>query len=76
MSALRKKLHSLIDEIPDQSLPILKPLLTHLATETDDWEVVIEPANAKEAAMIDKIANEFEKDPTSFIPYDRSRYTS
>ena len=34
----------------------------------DYWKPVIEPANPKEAAMIDKRVNEYERDPSSFVP--------
>ena len=65
-AVLRKEIHSIIDVIPDGSLPALRPLLTHLAD--DYWKPVTEPANAKEAAMIDKRVREYEKDPSSFVP--------
>ena len=65
-AALRKELKNIIDEIPEQSLPALKPLLAHLADEY--WKPVIEPASPEEAAMIDKRVREYEKDPSSFVP--------
>ena len=68
-AVLRKEIHSIIDGIPDISLPALKPLLTHLAD--DYWKPVTEPASAKEAAMIDKRVKEYEKDPSSFVPRKR-----
>ena len=63
---LRKEIHSIIDGIPDISLPALKPLLTHLSN--DFWKPVTEPASAAEAKMIDKRVKEYEKDPSSFVP--------
>jgi hypothetical protein len=68
-TVLRKEIHSIIDGIPDISLPALKPLLTHLAD--DYWKPVTEPASAKEAAMIDKRVKEYEKDPSSFVSRKR-----
>jgi len=68
-AVLRKEIHSIIDEIPDQSLSALKPLLTHLAD--DYWKPVIEPASPEEAAMIDERVREYEKDPSSFVPFKK-----
>jgi len=68
-TVLRKELHNIIDAIPDRSLPALKPLLTHLAD--DYWKPVIEPASPKEAARIDKRFREYEKDPSSFVPWKK-----
>ena len=68
-TVLRKEIHSIIDEMPDQTLSVLKPLLTHL---TDSyWKPVIEPASPEEAAMIDERMKDYEKDPSSFIPLSR-----
>ncbi|MCL2186661.1 MAG: hypothetical protein FWB86_12545 [Treponema sp.] len=66
---LRKEIHSIIDAIPDQSLPAIKPLLTHLAY--DYWKPVVEAANPEEIAMIDEGMEEYRKNPKSFIPLDR-----
>jgi len=63
---LRKELHNIIDVIPARSLPVLKPLLTHLAD--DYWKPVIEPASPSERKMIDKRVKEYEKNPSSFVP--------
>jgi hypothetical protein len=65
---LRKEIHSIIDDIPEQSLPALKPLLAHLADEY--WKPVIEPANAEECAMIDEGMEEYRKNPDSFVSLD------
>jgi len=64
-SVLRKEIHSIIDGIPDISLPALKPLLSHLAD--DYWKPVTESASAEEAAMIDERVKEYEKDPSCFV---------
>ena len=66
-TALRQKIHSIIDEIPDRSLSVLEPLLEHLANEVEDWEPVIEVASPEEAAMIDERMKDWQKDPSSFV---------
>ena len=77
LTALRKEIHVLIDDISDHHLSALKPLLVHLADE-DDWDEeeawVVEPANEEEVAMIKEGMREYKKDPSSFIPFDRARY--
>ena len=64
-AVLRKELHTMIDTIPDRSLPAVKPLLAYIAD--DYWKPVTEPASPEEAAMIDKRVREYEKDPSSFV---------
>ena len=54
-AVLRNEIHDIIDAIPEQSLPAIKPLLTHLAY--DYWKPVIEAASPEEIAMIDKYMN-------------------
>jgi hypothetical protein len=63
---LRKELHTMIDTIPDRSLPAIKPLLTFLAE--DYWNPVIEPASPEEKAMIEERMKDYEKDPSCFVP--------
>ena len=70
-AVLRKELHDIIDVVPDQSLPAIKPLLAFLAE--DYWKPVIEPASPEEAAMIDERVREYEKDPSSFKPWRKAR---
>jgi hypothetical protein len=65
-TVLRKKLHAMIDTIPDRSLPAIKPLLTFLAE--DYWNPVIEPASPGEKAMIEDRMKDYEKDPSCFVP--------
>ena len=55
--------------IPDRSLPAIKPLLTYIAD--DYWKPVIEPASPKEIAMCDERMKDYEKDPSSFVPFKR-----
>ena len=72
-AVLRKEIHSIIDVIPDQSLSALKPLLTHLAD--DYWKPVIEPASPKEMAMVTERMEDYEKDPSSFVPFKKRKVT-
>jgi hypothetical protein len=64
-TVLRKELHTMIDIMPDRSLPAIKPLLTYLAD--DYWKPVIEPASPQEIAMIEERMKDYEADPSSFI---------
>jgi hypothetical protein len=64
---LRKELHTIIDAIPDRSLPAIKPLLTFLAE--DYWNPVIESASPEEKAMIEERMKDYEKDPSCFVPF-------
>ena len=65
-SVLRKEIHSIIDNMPDRSLPALKPLLDFIAE--DYWEPIIEPASPEEIAMAEERIRDYEKDPSSFVP--------
>jgi len=51
-AVLRKELQAIIDEMPDGSLPAVKPLLTYLVN--DYWKPVTEPASQEEIAMIEE----------------------
>jgi len=64
-AVLRKELHTIIDTMPEPSLPAVKPLLSYIAD--DYWKPVIEPASPEEIAMVDKRMKDYEKDPSSFI---------
>jgi len=68
-AVLRKELHTMIDTIPEQSLPVIKPLLNFLSN--DYWKPVIEPANSEEIEMINERMKDYEKDPSSFKPLRR-----
>ena len=67
-AVLRKEIHGIIDVMPDQSLPAIKPLLSHLAY--DYWKPVVEAANPEEIAMIDKGMEDYRKNPESFVPLE------
>ena len=64
----RKELHTMIDTLPEQSLPVIIPLLNFLSN--DYWKPVIEPATPEEIEMIDERMQEYERDPTCFAPLD------
>jgi hypothetical protein len=68
-AVLRKEIHGIIDVIPDGSLQVLKPLLAHLAD--DYWKPVIEPASPEEIAMCDERMKDYERDPSSFVPFKK-----
>jgi hypothetical protein len=70
-AVLRKELINIINVIPDRDLPALKPLLVHLAE--DYWKPVIEPASKKEIAMVNKRMNDYEKNPSSFVPLRKKK---
>ena len=65
-AVLRKELHTMIDTIPEQSLPAIKPLLNFLSS--DYWNPVIEAANSEEIEMINERLKDYENDPSSFVP--------
>jgi hypothetical protein len=65
-AVLRKELHSMIDTIPEHSLPAIRPLLEFLSN--DYWKPVIEPASPEEVAMINERMKDYENDPSSFAP--------
>ena len=65
-AVLRKELHTMIDTIPEQSLPAIKPLLNFLSG--DYWNPVIEAANPEEIDMINERMKDYENDPSSFVP--------
>ena len=74
-TALRKEIYNIIDSIPDQSLSTLKPLLIDFVDDyCDDCEPVIEPASPEEIAMAEERIKEYERDPSCFIPFDRTKY--
>ncbi|MCL2558513.1 MAG: hypothetical protein FWE09_08540 [Treponema sp.] len=67
-SVLREKIHDIIDEIPDDSLPALRPLLTHLAE--DYWKPVIEPASPEEIAICDERMRDYQTNPEAWTSID------
>jgi len=62
---LRKELHTMIDTIPEHSLPAIKPLLNFLSN--DYWKPISEPASTEEIVMINERMKDYDDDPTSFF---------
>ncbi|MCL2800427.1 MAG: hypothetical protein FWD28_01530 [Treponema sp.] len=65
-AVLRNELHTMIDTLPDRSLPAIKPLLFFLTN--DYWKPVIEAASPEEVEMINERMKDYETDPSSFTP--------
>lgn len=70
-AVLRKELHTMIDTLPEQSLPAIKPLLHYM--NEDYWKPVIEPASPEEIEMVEERMKDYEKDPSSFVPWRRRK---
>ena len=68
-AALRKKLQGYIETMPEKNLAVLKPLLAALAEPL----YTIEPASPKEIKMINERLKDYEKDPSSFVPFKRRK---
>jgi hypothetical protein len=60
----RKEQHTMIDAIPEQSLPVLKPLLDFLSN--DYWRPVIEQGSPEEIAMIGERMKDYKSDLYKF----------
>jgi hypothetical protein len=65
---LRKKIHSMIDTMPDHFIQAMMPLITCMAEEY--WKPVLEPASPEEIATVEARLKDYEKDPSSFIPLE------
>ncbi|MCL2721117.1 MAG: hypothetical protein FWD47_07235 [Treponema sp.] len=65
-AVLRNELHTMIDTLPDRSLPAIKPLLFFLTN--DYWKPIIEAASPEEVEMINERMKDYETDPSSFTP--------
>ena len=63
---LRNELHTMIDTLPERSLPAIKPLLFFLVN--DYWKPIVEAASPEEIDMIDERMKDYETDPSSFVP--------
>ena len=66
-AALRKKLKGYIETMPEKNLVIIKPLLSALAEPL----YTIEQASPEEAKKAEKRFKEYEKDPSSFVPFKK-----
>jgi hypothetical protein len=67
-TALRKELHTLIDTMPEQRLPALKPLLADMADR--DWLVIETDLTQEEIAICETGAKEYREHPENFISLD------
>jgi len=68
-TAIRNELHTMIDTMPDHFIQAMMPLVTCITEEY--WKPVIEPASPKEIAMCDERMKDYERDPSSFVPFKR-----
>jgi hypothetical protein len=66
-TALRKQLHGYIDAMPEKNLAALKPLLSVLAEPL----YTIEPATPVETKKAERRIREYNKDPSSFVPFKK-----
>ena len=65
--ALRKKLQGYIETMPEKNLTVIKPLLAVLAEPL----YTIEPATPEETKRAEKRIREYQKDPSSFVPWEK-----
>jgi hypothetical protein len=66
--AIRKELHSLIDEMPERKLNALRPLFDVLV---DDDTVVIETdLTDEELALIEEGDRQYKEHPEDFVPLE------
>jgi len=70
MTALRQEIHTYIDDIPENKLMALKPLLFALA---DDSIVIESNLTDEERELVAAGMAEYEANPDSFIPLDMVR---
>ena len=68
-TASRKELHTMIDTMPDHFVQAMMPLVTCMTEEY--WKPVIEPASPEAAKKAAKLFKEYEKDPSSFVPFKK-----
>jgi hypothetical protein len=70
VTALRSELKSIIDDMPERSLYVLKPLLTVLSIDP----VIIETdLTAEEKALIEAGEKEYREHPETFVPLESIR---
>jgi hypothetical protein len=66
-AVLRKELQGYIADMPEQSLCMLKPLLSGFSRP------VAEPASEEEAAMIDGAMKDYENNPSCFTGWEAAK---
>ena len=65
---VRQELHSYLDILPEAKLEALKPLLSFLAHDTAEDEIIIETdLTDEERAIIAQGMEEYARDPGSFV---------
>ena len=72
--SVRQELHSYLDILPEAKLEVLKPLLSFLAHDAAEGEMIIETdLTDEERAIIAEGMEEYAKDPSSFVSLDSIR---
>ena len=66
---LRKKLHSIIDTLPEKDLETLHPLLSRLS-DISDTLIIETDLTKEEHAQIEAGVQAYKKDPSSFVPLE------
>jgi hypothetical protein len=69
-TAVRKKLHTFIDALPDYSLPAIEPLLSYLA---DEAPVIETDLTDEELLIIAEGDRRFKEHPEEFVPLESIR---
>jgi hypothetical protein len=69
---VRQELHAYLDILPEAKLKVLKPLLSFLAHDMPDDEIIIETdLTDEEREIIAQEMEEYAIDPGSFVPLER-----
>jgi len=66
-ATLRKELQGYIAKMPEYRLEVIKPLLSELAEPL----YTIEPATPEESKKAERRIKEYNKDPSSFVPFKK-----
>lgn len=71
---MRQELHAYIDILPEAKLKALEPLLSLLALDASDSEIIIETnLTDSERALIAQGMEEYASNPDSFVPLEKIR---
>jgi hypothetical protein len=68
-AVLRKEIHSIVDALPDRSLPVIRPLLSFLIEQP----IIDTDLTDEENTMIEKSLAEYRADPSSVTPWRKVR---
>ena len=66
-TAIRRKLHTFIDEMPDHCLPSVEPLLSYLAS---DRMVIETDLTAEEKTWVLEGRKHYREHPEDFVPLE------